>query len=106
MRTQFWPTLYMLGLLICLAMLFAPAIARAQAADQEARYAWIHKHAPHCCDHKDCGPRVLTMTFTGWKAEGGTNVVPFAQVIRWPFSGPWACVLGGHTRCVLTDGGM
>ena len=47
----------------------------------------------------------MTMTFTGWQAEGGANVVPFAQVIRWPFSGPWACVLAGHTRCVLMDGG-
>lgn len=77
----------------------------ARADDTAARLDWIHKHARHCCDHRDCGPRALTMTFTGWKAEGGDNVVPFAQVIPWPFSGPWACVVNRHTRCVLARSG-
>lgn len=106
MRTQFWPMLYILaGFVICLAIVFAPLLARAQN-DHQARLDWIHKNAAHCCDHKDCGPRAVTMTFTGWKAEGADNVVPFAQVIRWPFSGPWACVVNRYARCVLAEGGM
>ena len=110
MRTQFWPMLYTLaGFLICLAIIFAPLPARAQSAetrDQEARYAWIHQFARHCCDHRDCQPTQVTMTFTGWKPAGADNVVPFAQVIRWPFSGPWACVVNRYARCVLAEGGM
>lgn len=86
-----------------LALTGPPALG--QADDTQARLDWIHKNAAHCCDHKDCGPRAVTMTFTGYKAEGGDNVVPFAQVIRWPFSGPWACVVNRYTRCVLAEAG-
>jgi hypothetical protein len=80
-------------------------ITVARADDTQARLDWIHKNAAHCCDHKDCGPARLTMTFTGWKAEGADNVVPFASVIRWPFSGPWACIIDRHMRCAFADGG-
>ena len=98
---------------IAFAILFAMGMAAscallspgARADDTQARLDWIHKNAAHCCDHKDCGPRAVTMTFTGYKAEGADNVVPFAQVIRWPFSGPWACVVNRYARCVLMDGG-
>lgn len=98
---------------IAIAILFAMGMAAScallspgvRADDTQARLDWIHKNAAHCCDHKDCGPRAVTMTFTGWKAEGADNVVPFAQVIRWPFSGPWACVVNRYARCVLMDGG-
>ena len=98
---------------LALAILFALSVAAscallapgARSDDRQARLDWIHKHAAHCCDHRDCGPAHLTTTFTGWKAEGADNVVPFAQVIRWPFSGPWACIYGRRLRCVLADGG-
>ena len=111
MRPQIWPTLYIIaGWLICLAIVFTPLLlggsaARAQPADHEARLAWIHQFARNCCDHNDCKPTRMTWTFTGWQAEGARNVVPFAQVIRWPFAGPYACIVNGHARWVMMNGG-
>jgi len=82
-----------------------PLILAQAADDTQARLDWIHKNAPHCCNHKDCGPHALTITPKGWQADGADNVVPFEQTIQWPFSGPWACVINRHARCVLAQGG-
>lgn len=83
------------------------ALSRAfPAAGQDARQDWIHKNRPQCCDHRDCQPAgPLTMTFTGWRMEGAVNVVPFAQVIEWPFAVPYACTTNGFVRCLLMQAG-
>lgn len=75
------------------------------AQDRDAYQQWIHDNVPRCCDHRDCAPATVTMTFTGWHVDGGRNIVPFAQVIKWPFAVPYACVMSGHVRCLFMDGG-
>lgn len=77
----------------------------ARAQDRDAFQQWIHDNRPACCDHRDCKPATVTMTFTGWQVAGADNIVPFAQVIRWPFGVPYACIASGRVRCLLMQEG-
>ena len=97
-----WLTWILAGLALTWALGRAfPAAGQSGDAYQQ----WIHDNVPRCCDHRDCAPATVTMTFTGWQVAGGRNIVPFAQVIKWPFAVPYACVINGHVRCLFMDGG-
>lgn len=76
---------------------------RLMAQERDVFQQWIHKNRPDCCDHRDCSPATVVMTPTGWQVGGTDNVVPFAQVIRWPFNVPYACIAGRRARCLLMD---
>ena len=73
------------------------------AQERDQYQQWIHENVPSCCDHRDCAPATVNMTFTGWQVAGADNVVPFAQVIRWPFNVPYACIAGRRARCLLMN---
>ncbi len=104
-RVHVWLPLAGIALLAALLLLGTCTPAHAQAPGDAERLAWIHAHHPQCCDHRDCRPATATMTVTGWRVEGADNVIPFAQVIRWPFAVPYACVIGGRARCLFMDAG-
>lgn len=97
-----WLTWILAGLALTYALSRAfPAAGQ----DRDAYQQWIHDNVPRCCDHRDCAPAAVTMTFTGWQVAGAANIVPFAEVIRWPFAVPYACIAGGRVRCLLMDTG-
>jgi hypothetical protein len=91
---------FSLAAALLIGLCFAP---RAQA--DETIYAWIHAHAPHCCDHRDCKPAAATWTPEGWRVEGVARPVPERATIRWPFAATYACIWGGRLRCLFVNAG-
>ena len=83
---------------LLLALMYLVPGLRAQESPE---HRWIHENRPDCCNHRECQPAHVTMTFTGWRVEGADNVVPFAYAIRWPFGVPYACIAGGYVRCLF-----
>lgn len=75
------------------------------ARSQDQYQDWIHKNVPRCCDHRDCQPATVKLTTTGWQVEGADNVVPFTEVIAWPFGVPYACIIARRARCLFLAGG-
>ena len=90
---------------VVVALILWPLVAKAQDGDLLRRQQWIHDNAKDCCDHRDCAPANVSMTFTGWKIAGADNVVPFAAVVRWSFGVPYACIINRYARCLFMGAG-
>ncbi len=87
MRPQIWPTLYILaGLLICLAIVFAPALAR---ADEQQDF--IHQFHKDCCPHNRCFPVKAVPSLHFWDVEGFRSYVPLGKERRWHFKETYGC---------------
>lgn len=77
-----------------------------QEAQQRDEYQqWIHDNRPSCCDHRDCAPASVEWTPHGWKVAGADNYVAERQVIAWPHSIPYACVINRYVRCLFLNSG-
>lgn len=87
---------------VAAAIVFILTFPKARADEQQD---WIHANRNGCCDHRDCKPARVTMTFTGWQVEGADNVVPFNAAIPWPFGVPYACIEARWARCLFMGAG-
>lgn len=87
------------ALLVCVA---GPAVGQQSDATIQQ---WIHENHKACCDHRDCRPAIVAMTFTGWRVLETGTVVPFHETIHWPFPVVYACIADGKVRCLFVNGG-